>query len=160
MNDNTRLKISKIILEYASKKHLPDRLFCLKIINLLVNEYNLKDYIKYYNFSNILSCKSFASYYYLTKLFYFDLTSILNYLLTNKSLNLFNETSKYYYLALSTTLIILHEIEHVKQYQRISTLKTDFETSLLTYCNHHISLLNHKFSNLKFLLCCFVFYHY
>lgn len=127
-------EILDIIYRYSFNYMLPDRDFVMNIVNIVIKNMKLNDYIKTISFSYDGS----AAYKYISKELNFNLFSIIN-----ASEEKYNSSikcegykyEKYLYLCFDVIEIIFHEFEHIRQGKIYNTVnENSFEKGLI--CNN------------------------
>lgn len=124
------LKILRLIYDYSINRKLLDSKFIDKLIEIVVTERSLHEFVNNVRFTNELDKNDYsvvcATYNPLNKEIIIDYDSI-NIILEDKSYyeQLFFDLEQIFYRNLIITQIILHELEHAFQNKQLDNKKDD-----------------------------------
>lgn len=145
MPKDTEIAILKLLNEYLTKKKWPDSFYLYHLLGILITTYNLEDYVQKITFTPIVNPFNkntiYANYNYVTKTLAIDLEAIITFAINDFQKHDLAETNELFYIFIRLTQITLHEIEHIKQHQRIAIGPDDIETNILTAANFYINIM-------------------
>lgn len=131
-------EVLDVIYKYTFNKEFPNSYFIDHILDIIIDNDELDDYIKdiEYNYQS----SALASYFYENKILKFNTDKILE-----ESINLYQIYNKiydndsfneYFFLCLSFLDVIYHEVEHVIQNKKMNTYNDDSFEKELIYINN------------------------
>lgn len=133
-------KILNVVYYYSFNYKLPDKDFVMSIVNIILSNRRLTDYVKNINFDY----DGIAGYKYISKELSFSISSIIN--TSTEDYNSIKEGSKYQYekylyLCFSFIETIFHEFEHIRQVKKLDTGSFDcFEKKIINNNIKNISI--------------------
>lgn len=136
MNEKTQVELARLFLDYSINKKIINGDYIDKLIEIVVNGKELKEYVKDYKIDNktIQENNIIANYDASTKIINLYWKELYNYLKESMEyMYLFTETETHLYLNLIATQIILHEIEHANQL-KIMDKENNIESRILKLC--------------------------
>ncbi len=127
-------ELAKLINDYSLSKHFADEMFVYNVCNILINKYEIFSYVKNIDIRKEEHPDCFGEYYdNLNKV-----NIYLDYIISEYSkLSLrfsLKDFEYYYYINLNVLKIIIHELNHAKQYKKLNSNINDEETFLYKIC--------------------------
>lgn len=128
------IELLNIIYTYVFNYKEPDKPFLENVLDIVINNDNLREFIKDINYNCDCNYDYNAAYVVTSKILKFNITNILEdakrvFSLRKRAYELgtnISDLEKYIYLSLTFILTVLHELEHVRQ---IKTLETTHENT-------------------------------
>lgn len=126
-------ELRRLIWNVSSKGKLLDDKEILKVVNIVIQEKSLKEYLKEIKF---LELRNNNAYYHpVNKLLIIDeqgMRNNINLRFSDVGFRPVQKVKLYHNLMIVQTL--LHEIEHMEQYRKVKLKSCDYESQLLDLC--------------------------
>ena len=128
--------ILDMLLDYSKQNKIIDFYFINKAFLMLIKENDLEDYVKNIKYKklSIHGSSPLACYCYYSKRISLDFNAIANLIASIKkedNYNSFRGWEQNIFLNIFILILMLHEIEHAKQYKKGLMDDLEFETLLL-----------------------------
>jgi len=144
MVDKVSIPLAKLIFDYIKQKRDIDKSFIDKVIEIVVTNLNINDYVRGARIINNPWEKrkaiEVANYNYRTKIITIELQAAIEfYTFDLKRINL-NDSERFAIIYNCIMQTILHELEHANQWRKVDAKEPGLETRLIADSNTNIKL--------------------